>query len=167
MSKTAVTAGAKVSGSPYSPGIITGNMVFVSGQVPMNAETKEIVRDDFEGAVRQCIENVERILNLGVRRHLVEIAAAVARSHEVEAERVDPGFLQGARCLHEEPPAFRFRAGESVTENNEALAGRAMKDRGEMSMRSAQNKRRFSKGSFHSISRPADKFTLATRTIIA
>jgi len=62
VSKTAVTAGAKVSGSPYSPGIITGNMVFVSGQVPMNAETKEIVRDDFEGAVRQCIENVERIL---------------------------------------------------------------------------------------------------------
>ncbi len=36
--------------------------MFVSGQVPMNPETKEIVRDDFEGAVRQCILNVERIL---------------------------------------------------------------------------------------------------------
>ena len=62
MNKSAVTVGAKVEGSPYSPGIITGDLVFVSGQVPMNPETKEIVRDDFEGAVRQCILNVERIL---------------------------------------------------------------------------------------------------------
>ena len=62
MSKSAVNAGAPVPGSPYTPGIITGNLVFVSGQVPMKPDTKEIVRDDFEGAVRQCIENVERIL---------------------------------------------------------------------------------------------------------
>ncbi len=62
MNKSAVNVGAPVSGAPYSPGIITGNMVFVSGQVPMNPETKEIVRDNFEGAVEQCILNVERIL---------------------------------------------------------------------------------------------------------
>jgi 2-iminobutanoate/2-iminopropanoate deaminase len=62
MNKTAVNVGATVSGSPYSPGIITGNLVFVSGQVPMNPETKEVVRDDFEAAVEQCIVNVERIL---------------------------------------------------------------------------------------------------------
>jgi 2-iminobutanoate/2-iminopropanoate deaminase len=62
MDKKPVNAGAPVPGSPYSPGIITGNLVFVSGQVPMNPETKEVLRDDFEGEVRQCIENVERIL---------------------------------------------------------------------------------------------------------
>lgn len=62
MNKSAVNAGAPVTGSPYSPGIITGNLVFVSGQVPMNPETKEVVRDDFEAAVEQCIVNVERIL---------------------------------------------------------------------------------------------------------
>ncbi len=60
--KTPVHAGTPVSGSPYSLGIITGNLVFVSGQVPMNPETKEVLRGDFEGEVRQCIENVERIL---------------------------------------------------------------------------------------------------------
>ncbi len=60
--KTQVHAGAPVPGSPYSLGIVTGNLVFVSGQVPMNPETKEVIRDDFEAAVRQCIENVERIL---------------------------------------------------------------------------------------------------------
>jgi len=28
----------------------------------MNPDTKEVVRNDFEGAVRQCLSNVERIL---------------------------------------------------------------------------------------------------------
>jgi len=62
MPKQAVQTGTAVAGAPYSPGIVTGDLVFVSGQVPMNPETKTVVRDDFEGAVRQCIANVERVL---------------------------------------------------------------------------------------------------------
>jgi 2-iminobutanoate/2-iminopropanoate deaminase len=62
MTKQPVQTGAPVSGAPYSPGIISGNLVFVSGQVPMNPEIKEVVRGDFEAAVRQCLANVERIL---------------------------------------------------------------------------------------------------------
>ena len=62
MNKQAVTTDAPATGAPYSLGIITGNLVFVSGQVPMNVETKEVLRDDFEGEVRLCITNVERIL---------------------------------------------------------------------------------------------------------
>lgn len=62
MNKQAVTTDAPATGAPYSLGIITGNLVFVSGQVPMNTETKEVLRDDFEGEVRLCIANVERIL---------------------------------------------------------------------------------------------------------
>ncbi len=73
--KTPVNAGAPVPGSPYTPGIITGNLVFVSGQVPMNPATKEVIRDDFEAAVKQCIENVERIL----------IAAGTDLNHVVKA----------------------------------------------------------------------------------
>jgi 2-iminobutanoate/2-iminopropanoate deaminase len=63
MAKQPVQTGSPVQGAPYSPGIVAGNLVFVSGQVPMNPETKTIVRDDFEAAVRQCITNVERILH--------------------------------------------------------------------------------------------------------
>ena len=62
MNKQAVSLGAPATGAPYSLGIITGNLVFVSGQVPMNPETKEVLRGDFEGEVRLCIANVERIL---------------------------------------------------------------------------------------------------------
>lgn len=60
--KQAVHAGSPVAGSPYSPGIIAGGMVYVSGQVPMKPDTKEVIRDDFEAAVHQCILNIERIL---------------------------------------------------------------------------------------------------------
>src|SRR5258708_21891172 len=62
MSKKAVWPGNPSSVAPYSPGIITGNLVFVSGQVPMDPATKEIVSGDFESHVRQCIINVESVL---------------------------------------------------------------------------------------------------------
>lgn len=62
MAKQAVHVGTPVAGAPYSPGVITGNQVFVSGQVPLDPATKEVLRGDFEGEVRLCIENVERIL---------------------------------------------------------------------------------------------------------
>ena len=65
MSKQAVNVGSPVAGAPYSPGIITGNMVFVSGQVPMDPVTKTIVLGEFEDRARQCILNVQRVLQAG------------------------------------------------------------------------------------------------------
>jgi len=62
MDKRAVWTGEPNPNTPYSPGIITGNLVFVSGQVPMDPATKQIVVGDFESHVRQCIKNVESIL---------------------------------------------------------------------------------------------------------
>ncbi len=62
MDKQAIHTGGPSPAAPYTPGIITGNLVFVSGQVPMNPETREVLRGDFEGEVRLCIANVERIL---------------------------------------------------------------------------------------------------------
>lgn len=62
MLKKAVWPGAPSTAAPYTPGVICGNLVFVSGQVPMDADTREIVEGDFESHVRQCITNVERVL---------------------------------------------------------------------------------------------------------
>lgn len=62
MDRTPVFAGTPVSGAPYTPGIKAGNLVFVSGQVPLDATTGTIVRDDFENAVAVCLDNVDRIL---------------------------------------------------------------------------------------------------------
>ena len=62
MQKRPVYTGSKVEGAPYSPGITVGNLVFVSGQVPMDPATKKIVEGEFETHVRQCIKNVETVL---------------------------------------------------------------------------------------------------------
>ncbi|HLV78785.1 MAG TPA: Rid family detoxifying hydrolase [Chthonomonadaceae bacterium] len=62
MDKRSVQSGTSASGAPYSSGIVTGNLIFVSGQVPMDPETREVLREDFEGEVRLCLANVERVL---------------------------------------------------------------------------------------------------------
>ena len=62
MEKQAIFSGSRVAGSPYSPGIAAGNLVFVSGQIPMNPENSEVIRGNIEAATKQCLENVERVL---------------------------------------------------------------------------------------------------------
>ena len=46
---------------PYSQGIYANNMLFVSGQIPINPETGEIV-DGIEEQTRQVLKNVQAIV---------------------------------------------------------------------------------------------------------
>jgi 2-iminobutanoate/2-iminopropanoate deaminase len=46
----------------YSPAVRAGPFVFVSGQVPRNPETGELVGEDVETQTRQVIANVQRAL---------------------------------------------------------------------------------------------------------
>lgn len=46
---------------PYSQGIKVGDMVFTSGQIPINPETGELISDIRE-ATRQSLNNVKAIL---------------------------------------------------------------------------------------------------------
>jgi 2-iminobutanoate/2-iminopropanoate deaminase len=46
----------------YSPAVKAGPFVFVSGQVPKDPVTGELVGDDVEAQTRQVIANVERAL---------------------------------------------------------------------------------------------------------
>jgi 2-iminobutanoate/2-iminopropanoate deaminase len=62
MEKQGLWTGAAAPSAPYTPGVRAGSMVFVSGQVPMDPATRQIVEGDFETRVRQCIANVEAIL---------------------------------------------------------------------------------------------------------
>ena len=64
MNKKALQSGSPVSGAPYSPGIQFGNLCFVSGQVPLDPNTRQIVEGDFDARVRQCIRNIESVLKL-------------------------------------------------------------------------------------------------------
>lgn len=47
---------------PYSPAVISGNMVFVSGQIPRDGQGK-VIGDTIENATRQVLENLNNVLN--------------------------------------------------------------------------------------------------------
>ncbi len=47
---------------PYSQGIRVGNMLFCSGQIPLNPETGEVVNGSIEVQTRQVLENLGAVL---------------------------------------------------------------------------------------------------------
>ena len=48
--------------APYSPAIIEGNLVFVSGQGPLDPKTGEYLKGDVTSETRQVFENIKAIL---------------------------------------------------------------------------------------------------------
>ena len=46
---------------PYSQGVVAGNLVFLSGQLPINAETGEMP-SDIKAQTAQSIENIKAVL---------------------------------------------------------------------------------------------------------
>ena len=48
---------------PYSQAIQTGSIMFISGQIPMNALTGELITDNIELATHLVMENLRAILN--------------------------------------------------------------------------------------------------------
>lgn len=55
------TTNAPAAIGPYSQGIKVGNLIFTSGQLPLNSQSGELVAD-IEGATKQSLDNVKAIL---------------------------------------------------------------------------------------------------------
>ena len=62
MSKQAIHSdNAPAAIGTYSQAIQTGNLVFLSGQIPLVPTTMEIVEGDFEARARQVFENLKNV----------------------------------------------------------------------------------------------------------
>ena len=48
---------------PYSQGVRAGNLLFISGQIPIDPKTGEMVPGDIRDKTRRVIENLKAILN--------------------------------------------------------------------------------------------------------
>ena len=46
---------------PYSQCIVAGNIVFISGQLPIDPDSGEIVTGDIKDKTRQCLKNIQAI----------------------------------------------------------------------------------------------------------
>jgi 2-iminobutanoate/2-iminopropanoate deaminase len=47
---------------PYSPAVRAGDFIFVSGQVPVDPATQQLVSGDIRQETRQTLNNVKRVL---------------------------------------------------------------------------------------------------------
>ena len=62
MSKHAIhSENAPAAIGTYSQAIRTGDRVFLSGQIPLDAATMEVVEGDFEARARQVFENLNAV----------------------------------------------------------------------------------------------------------
>ena len=50
---------------PYSQGIKAGNIVYTSGQLPMNPQTGQLVQDNIKSETRQVLTNLKEVLAEG------------------------------------------------------------------------------------------------------
>jgi 2-iminobutanoate/2-iminopropanoate deaminase len=55
------TDAAPAAIGPYSQGMRTGDLLFCSGQIPLEPSTGELVKDDIEGQARRCLENLSAL----------------------------------------------------------------------------------------------------------
>ena len=56
------TADAPAAIGVYSQAVRVGNTIWVSGQIPLDPKTKELVQGDTEAQVRQVFENLKAIV---------------------------------------------------------------------------------------------------------
>ncbi|MBR3932668.1 MAG: RidA family protein [Clostridia bacterium] len=62
MSRTVYTKDAPEAIGPYSQAIVTGNLVYTSGQIPINPKSGNIEAKDIAGQTTQVCENLKAVL---------------------------------------------------------------------------------------------------------
>jgi 2-iminobutanoate/2-iminopropanoate deaminase len=55
------TDSAPAAIGPYSQGMRVGDLLFCSGQIPLDPSSGELVKEDIEGQARRCLRNLEAI----------------------------------------------------------------------------------------------------------
>jgi 2-iminobutanoate/2-iminopropanoate deaminase len=59
------TDAAPAAIGPYSQAIRSGDLLFCSGQIPLEPSTGELVKVDIEGQARRCLENLAAVAEAG------------------------------------------------------------------------------------------------------
>ena len=67
-------------GLPYSPGILTGNTLYIAGHLGRDPETTELVSGGIEAETRQSLANIREVLQAAGMdfEHVVSVTAYIA-----------------------------------------------------------------------------------------
>lgn len=63
MKKIIKTDKAPVPIGPYNQAVLTGNMLYISGQIALNPETNELETEELQKETTRVMENLKAILN--------------------------------------------------------------------------------------------------------
>lgn len=63
MKKIINTLNAPAPIGPYNQAVIYGNTLYISGQIPLNPQTGELVMDSIQSETKQVMENLKAILD--------------------------------------------------------------------------------------------------------
>ncbi|SRR6056297_918369 len=62
MKKIINTDNAPAPIGPYNQAVLTGNTLYISGQIPMDAKTGNLIENNIQKETKQCMENLSAIL---------------------------------------------------------------------------------------------------------
>lgn len=62
MKKNIQIPGAPSPIGPYSQAVLKNNTLYVSGQIPLNPESGELINDSIENSCKQVLENIGQLL---------------------------------------------------------------------------------------------------------
>jgi 2-iminobutanoate/2-iminopropanoate deaminase len=96
------TDAAPAAIGPYSQGMRVGDLLFCSGQIPIEPSTGELVKEDVEGQARRCLENLAAICEAagGSLSDAVRCTVYLADMHDFA--RVNDAY---AAFFGDDPPA--------------------------------------------------------------
>ena len=103
MSKEVIsTANAPAAMGPYSQAVRAGNLIFVSGQIPLDPATGQLVRGDISTQTEQVLENLAAILEAAGSGLAKVVKTTVYLRDLEEFGRMNETY---AKCFGENPPA--------------------------------------------------------------
>ena len=87
---------------PYSQGVRVGDLLFCSGQIPLEPSTGELVKDDIDGQTRRCLENLAAICEAAGGSLARAVRCTVYLVDMNDFTRVNEAY---AAFFDDEPPA--------------------------------------------------------------
>jgi 2-iminobutanoate/2-iminopropanoate deaminase len=96
------TDSAPAAIGPYSQGMRVGDLLFCSGQIPLDPSSGELVKEDIEGQARRCLRNLEAICEAAGASLSNAVRCTVYLGDMNDFARVNEVY---AEFFSEDPPA--------------------------------------------------------------
>jgi 2-iminobutanoate/2-iminopropanoate deaminase len=93
---------APEAAGPYSQAVRAGDLLFCSGQIPLDPSTGELVKEDAPGQARRCLENLDAVCRAAGARLADAVRCTIYLTDMGDFGRVNEAY---GEFFGGEPPA--------------------------------------------------------------